>query len=106
MEAVTVTAGGDGLVDVALHGEIDFTNAPSVLREIRAGVDGGAPAEIRIDLHGVTFLDSSGIGVLVHVMNLAEERGASFRVERPGPKVLDQLHMSGLTEIFGLAEAG
>jgi anti-anti-sigma factor len=52
----------------------------------------------------VTFLDSSGIGVLVHVMRLAEDLGVPFRVSDPAPKVYEQLRMSGLTEAFGLVE--
>jgi anti-sigma B factor antagonist len=104
MDVVSVDTGADGALTVVLRGEIDFTNAAPVLDVIRAGVDRVPPTSIRVAMPEVTFLDSSGIGVLVHVMRLAEDLDVPFRVESPSPKVFEQLRMSGLTEAFGLVE--
>lgn len=104
MDAVSVKAGTDDALVVALRGEIDFTNAPSVLEVVRDGVERTRPTSIRVAMAEVTFLDSSGIGVLVHVMRLAEDLEVGFRVEDPAPKVYEQLRMSGLAEAFGLVE--
>ena len=104
MDAVSVDTGTDGSLTVVLRGEIDFTNAAPALDVIRAAVDRVAPTSIRVAMPEVTFLDSSGIGVLVHVMRLAEDLGVPFRVSDPAPKVYEQLRMSGLTEAFGLVE--
>jgi anti-sigma B factor antagonist len=104
MDAVSVDTGTDGGLTVVLRGEIDFTNAESVLDVIRSGVSRVPPTSIRVAMPEVSFLDSSGIGVLVHVMRLAEDLDVPFRVESPAPKVFEQLRMSGLTEAFGLAE--
>lgn len=105
MQPVSVSTGADGALDVVLTGEIDFTNSARVVGAIRDGAGRTAPAAIRVDLAGVTFLDSSGIGVLVHAMRLAEERDVGFVVEHPNPKVFDQLRMSGLLEPFGLPDS-
>lgn len=104
MEAVSVSAAADGVLWVALRGEIDFTNSAAVLEVIRDGVQRAEPTEIRVAMAEVTFLDSSGIGVLVHVMRLAEDLDVGFRVENPAAKVSEQLRMSGLAEAFGLPE--
>ncbi|HEX8631705.1 MAG TPA: STAS domain-containing protein [Catenuloplanes sp.] len=104
MQAVSVSADTDGTLDVALCGEIDYANSAQVLETIRDGVRRVAPTVIRVEMAQVTFLDSSGISVLVHTMRLADEQGAAFRLEHPNANVYDQLSMSGLLTAFGLAE--
>lgn len=104
MRAVSVSMGANGTLDVALRGEIDFTNAAEVREIIRTAVAGERPAAVRADLADVTFVDSSGIGVLVSAMKAAEETGATYRVEHPNVKVHHQLRVAGLLDAFGLAE--
>lgn len=58
---------------------IDNTNHSSVLEEIKAAIAEG-PEELVIDLHQVTFLNSSGLGVLIKAWKLAQGEGISFRV--------------------------
>jgi anti-sigma B factor antagonist len=104
MELLSVGAQGDVLA-LTLRGEIDFTNAAATTETIRAAVARQRPARVRVDLTEVTFLDSSGIGVLVVAMRAAEGVGAGFQVEHPNPNVFDQLGTAGLLEAFGLANA-
>jgi anti-sigma B factor antagonist len=102
MQAASVSTDARGDLVVVLRGDIDFTNSPGVLRVIREKAAGALTSDIRVDLFEVTFMDSSGISVLVQLLHLAEERGVQLRVERPGAKVQDQLSMSGLAELFDL----
>lgn len=104
MQRVSIDVGPDGSLDVALRGEIDFTNAATSAEAIRAAIVAERPAAVRVDLAAVTFLDSSGIGVLVQAMKAATAAGADFRVAHPTDKVLDQLHTAGLLEPFGVAQ--
>jgi anti-sigma B factor antagonist len=100
MQAASVSTDARGDLLVVLRGDIDFTVSPGVLEVIREGAAGAPASDIRVDLSEVTFMDSSGISVLVRLLHLAEERGAQLRVERPGAKVQDQLDMSGLAELL------
>src|SRR3954468_20222299 len=104
MQLLSVGTKGDTLV-LTLRGEIDFTNAAGTTETIRSAVAGQRPARVRVDLAEVTFLDSSGIGVLVCALRAAQEAGAAFRVEHPNANVFDQLGTTGLLEAFGLADA-
>jgi anti-sigma B factor antagonist len=106
MQAASVSIDAGGNLVVALRGDIDFTTSPGVLQVIREGAASASASDIRVDLSEVTFMDSSGISVLVQLLHLAEERGGQLHVERPGAKVQDQLHMSGLVEVFGLGTSG
>jgi anti-sigma B factor antagonist len=102
MQAASASTDPSGDLLVVLRGDIDFTSSPSVLQVIRTAAAGSPSGDIRVDLAEVTFMDSSGISVLVQLLNLADKRHATLRLEHVGPKVQDQLHMSGLSEIFGL----
>ncbi len=92
----------DGVVEVALRGEIDYTNSAAVTKLLCEEVERVRPDAVRIDLTEVTFLDSSGIGVLVSGMKAAREAEAEFRVRGPNRNVYDQLRITGLAELFAV----
>lgn len=105
VESVSVDERADGGLDVVLRGEIDFTNGSEIVDVIRDAVTRRRPDRVRVDLGEVTFVDSSGIAVLVNAMRAAEAVGASYRVEHANRKVLDQLRVTGLLEPFGIADS-
>ena len=104
MQTVSIDVGLGGVLNVVLRGEVDFTNAAPTVDVVREAVVDRRPSAVRVDLGAVTFLDSSGIGVLVQAMKAAAAIDATFRVEHPNGKVFDQLRISGLLESFGVAE--
>jgi anti-sigma B factor antagonist len=106
MHIVSIHSDTDGVLDVVLCGELDFTNASRVAADVRESIDHRRPSAVRVDLAAVTFLDSSGIGLLVQAMRAAREVSADFRVEGPTENVFDQLRCTGLLEAFGLTEPG
>jgi anti-sigma B factor antagonist len=106
MQAMSLDTDPDGTLEVVLRGEIDFTNSPEIGETIHVTVERDRPTVVRVNLAQVTFLDSSGIGVLVAAMRAAEDIGAAYQVREPAPKILDQLRTVGLAEVFGLEEPG
>src|SRR5688572_18470673 len=96
MSPVLVSARPDGVLEVTLRGEIDYTNAAGVTEAIRGAVLRERPTSIRINMAEVSFLDSSGIAVLVKAMKSARETGADYLVSAPQPRVFEQLEMTGL----------
>jgi anti-sigma B factor antagonist len=105
MTPVSVSTADDGVLTVALRGELDYTNAARVTDVIRAALADSTARLVLADLTEVTFLDSSGIGVLVNAMKAAHAVNADFRVRGPNPKVLDQLRITGLVDLFGVEAA-
>ena len=102
MQAASIRADPHGAVTIVLRGDMDFTTSPAVLQTIRAGMPSAAVSSIRVDLADVAFMDSSGMGVMVQILRLAEETGAALQVEHPNRNVHDQLQLSGLAELLGL----
>jgi anti-sigma B factor antagonist len=61
---------------VAVRGEIDVATSPRLRTELRALLGRGA-TEITLDFAGVTFVDSSGLGVLVGALKRLREGAGS-----------------------------
>ncbi len=79
---VDVKRRGD-LVHVQLRGELDLSTVGQVEEELGRMEDANA-AVIALDLRGLTFLDSTGLRVLVTADERARERGRRLLVVR-GP---------------------
>jgi anti-sigma B factor antagonist len=87
---------------VSVAGDIDLATAPSLRSTLTAALDGPPPSPtlLQVDLSGVGFLDSTGIGALVGVRNHAT--GKACRVQLVGlqPAVRRILAMTGLLDGF------
>jgi anti-sigma B factor antagonist len=101
---VTLGVSRAATLDVVLEGEIDFGNSPRILEEVRTAVLRRRPALVRVDLTLVTYADSSALGMLVKLVEVAQEVSASVRVENPSPAVLRVMQITGLTNLFGLGD--
>ena len=66
---MTVT-GQEGGVRAALSGEIDHHGAKSLMRELEDTVAQRLPTRLTLDLSGVTFMDSSGVALLLRARPL------------------------------------
>jgi anti-sigma B factor antagonist len=59
---------------------------------------------ILLNLAGVTYVDSSGVGQLVGAMTSARNQGIALKLLRPNTKVLELLRMSKLHTVFDIFE--
>ena len=76
---ITVTEQG-GTVTAALIGEIDHHGARRMMEELEEIVARRIPRELTLDLSGVTFMDSSGIAVLLRAHRHMRQLGGALRV--------------------------
>lgn len=88
---------------VSVRGDLDVATAPVLQRKLFATL--ALPIRgVVVDLGYCTFMDSSGVAVLVAVHNQAVERRIEFRLASVPHQVRVVLELSGLTEALGLAE--
>ena len=87
----------DGVQTLALHGEMDMSNADALTREVKRGID--ADARIVIDMSALEFIDSAGIHRLVKA---AKELGGTkrFGVTRPSPDIARLFALTGVDAIL------
>lgn len=92
----------DGAAIIDVRGELDVTTVSAFRTVLVDTITKQQPARVVVDMLHVTFMDSTGIGALVVGYNTARELGADFVVHNPSPFVYRQLHITGLTEVFGI----
>ena len=80
---------------VALEGEIDLSTAPEAERRIAEAED-AEPERLIVDLRAVTFMDSSGLRILLTAHRRAEEQGRGFALITGGDAVERLLSVTGL----------
>jgi anti-anti-sigma factor len=88
---------------VVVTGAVDIDTAPDLLRALRGALACG-PGELVVDLAAVTFIDSSGIDVLVCAAERAAEGGGRLRLRAPSRPVrhlLDVLALHAILEQEG-----
>lgn len=83
-------------VTVRLAGEIDLAAAPRVESAIEEAVAGEEGVDILIDLDAVTFLDSTGLRVLVAAHARCAGEGRRLTLVNPSTAVSRILEITGL----------
>lgn len=89
----------DGYAVVELHGELDISSA-SGLREQLFDILADQAASLILDLSGLSFIDSTGISVLVAAERRAHELGGSLSLVGPQKIVARVLHITSLDRHF------
>jgi anti-sigma B factor antagonist len=84
-------------------GRIVFGDEGAVLRE-RIGNMLRATPKIVVNLNGVDYIDSGGLGILVGLLVSARNRGGELKLVSPGKRVKDLLQRTHLHAIFGVYE--
>lgn len=93
---------GDRTV-VSVSGELDLATVPN-LRDAALGELAAAGCRtLVLDLAGLTFLDSTGLGCWIELRNRAEEDGKALALESVPPAAARTVTISGLGPLFGLA---
>jgi len=83
-----------------LSGELDMTSRESLADILRAEIDRPAVAAICVDLNEVTFIDSTGLQVLIRAQIDATTAGRRLIVTGAQGAPLRVLRLSGLLEIL------
>lgn len=102
-ELLTVTSFAGGRVAVA--GEVDCSTAPRLAASLDS-VLASLPAELVVDLTGVTFLDSAGLHTLVTAHAEAGRLAVRMRVLVATRAVLRPIQVTGLELLLGVEHVG
>lgn len=62
---VVETDYNDNILVAKLYGEIDHHRAPQIRNKIDSQTESLRPKELHLDFSGVSFMDSSGIGLIM-----------------------------------------
>jgi anti-sigma B factor antagonist len=101
MELQVSMARRDDACVVAVSGEVDIYTSPQ-LKAALTGPETEGCARVVVDLSGVGFIDSSGLGVLVGALRRAREAGFELMLVSSQPTFKRILRITGLDAVFRL----
>lgn len=86
----------NGTLTISFFGELDHYAASSALRAVELSVEEYMPRQCVLDFSGLSFMDSSGIAVILKAQRLLRQAGGDVSVQNAGEQVLRVLKLSGL----------
>jgi len=96
-----------GATVIRAIGHLDMLAAPQ-FKALVASVVMGEHGSVVVDLSGVEFVDSSGIGAIISGLRTSREAGSSFRIANATAQVLAVLELTNVDRIlppYGSVEA-
>src|ERR1700759_3379524 len=88
-----------GTVVVSIQGELDLASAATLERELRSLF--ALPVEqVTVDFGGVTFMDSTGLSMLVRVHSTASDQDIALVIRDVPPQAMRIFEITGMTEFF------
>jgi anti-sigma B factor antagonist len=99
--ALNVYSEPPGFTVVAVSGEIDVYTAPKLREKLISLVDGGS-YQLIVDMEGVEFLDSTGLGVLVGGLKRVRAQDGWIDLACTQSRILRIFKITGLNKVFSI----
>ena len=84
-----------------LEGELDQYSAQAVRTELETAIQNPQIRHMVLDVSNLSFMDSSGIGVVIGRYKTLQKRGGTLVISNPSPRVDRIFQLSGLYQIVG-----
>jgi anti-sigma B factor antagonist len=86
---------------VELEGEIDLSTSPVFKETVYRVIESGNK-DVIIDLNGLEFMDSTGLGVLVAALKKTSMEGGSIRLICSKRNIIKVFTITGLDKVFAI----
>lgn len=83
-----------------IKGEVDHHNAKSARESLDKIIESSQPIRFALDLSGVTFCDSSGLGLVMGRMKKCASVGSTMVVKNPSVAAYKILEIAGMDKII------
>ncbi len=93
-----------GKLKCAISGEIDHHHAKRIREEVDRRIKELTPCEVVMDLSGVTFMDSSGLGLVLGRYTLCKSADISFSVVGADKRTMKIFELAGLGRIINIED--
>lgn len=94
----------DKRLTIALKGEIDHHSAKDTMRVVGNKIDLYLPVCCVLDFREVSFMDSSGIAIVISAMRHMREIGGKVLLRSVGEQPMKVLRASGMEKIVQIEE--
>lgn len=100
---IATTPGSDRYL-ITVAGEVDLASSPDLDTSIVAAVESGAKS-VLIDLSDVSFMDSSGLGVIVRGLKRCREADKDLDLVITNERVLKVFGITGLDQVIPIHDS-
>lgn len=94
----------DRQLTVALAGEIDHHSARDIMQTVSGKIDLYLPLRCILDFRDVTFMDSSGIAVVIHALRRMNTLEGKLLLQNIPPQPYKVLRAAGIEKITEIRE--
>lgn len=85
-----------------LSGELDHHSVRDIREEIDDSVSGVIPEQLILDFRGVTFMDSSGIGLVMGRYKLMQELGGTVALANLPSSIKKVMRLAGMDKLANI----
>ncbi|BAU31431.1 STAS domain-containing protein [Microcella alkaliphila] len=96
---IDVVDGPGGVVVLKPEGRLNMVAAPAVREAVSSIVDSGR-SKVAVDLSGVEFIDSSGLGALISGLKTTRQAGGDLRIAGANDQVKLMLSLTNLERVL------
>lgn len=97
------TAFAAGRLTIYLAGELDHHEARGAIRSIDELLDEYLPRDCVLDMSGLSFMDSSGIALIIRMSRRMNNLGGRAWIENPAKQPLRVIDASGIDRLVPVA---
>ena len=102
MEEVKILGTKNGVLTVALSGDIDLGNAEAFYTETISAYQ-ATPADVTFDYTALNFIDSTTLGTFVKILKNLKANGHNVRIVNLQPKIKKLFLICSLDKIMEIA---
>lgn len=99
--AVEITVKGE-VVTAYLSGDIDHHSAADMRERIDSAIDCNMPSALIMDFGGVSFMDSSGIGLIMGRYRNLQKTGAQLHITGAAPQIEKVMKLAGMSRLASI----
>ena len=94
----------DKRLTIILKGEIDHHMAKEIMKEIGEKIDDYLPMSCILDYKNVSFMDSSGIAVILYTLRKMRELEGELKLQNLPSNVEKVIRMAGIQKLIRISE--
>ncbi|MDO4742746.1 MAG: anti-sigma factor antagonist [bacterium] len=96
--AVKILVNGE-VITAFLEGELDHHTAAIMRKEIDSAIDKYMPSLLIMDFKDISFMDSSGIGLVMGRYKLLSKNGAELHITNTTPQIYKVMRLAGMERL-------
>ena len=96
----------NGILTVRLTGEIDHHSAVHMRTALDEEICQKCPGKIVLDVSGIEFMDSSGLGFIMGRYSLMQKLGGTLSLKDPNERIEKILELANLKRLIAIEKSG